>query len=153
MSASRTAGDLCSRDAVTVLRSTPLGEASRLLRERHVGCLVVVEAVQGGALPVGVLTDRDIVTAVVARDSNPSLMRVGDAMSEDLLTAHEDASVHHALALMQHRHVRRLPVVDAAGLLLGLLSADDVLSLLADELRQLAEAVVGQRQVERMVRP
>lgn len=153
MAASRTAGDLCSREVVTVMRSTSLGEAARLLRERHVGCLVVVEEVQSGHLAVGVLTDRDIVTAVVARAADLTPLRVGDAMSEDLLTAHESASVHHALALMQHRHVRRLPVVDADGLLLGLLSADDLLQLLADELHQLAEALVGQRRVEQMVRP
>lgn len=153
MSASRTAGDLCSRNPAIVRRSTTLGEAARLLRDRHVGCLVVVDEIRDGHLPVGVLTDRDIVTAVVARDTNPALLRVGEAMSDDLLTAHEDASLHHALALMQHRHVRRLPVVDAAGLLLGLLSADDVLQLLADELHRLADALAGQRQVEEAVRP
>ncbi len=153
MTTPRTARDLCSRDTATVSRSTPLDEAARLLRERHVGCLVVVEAVTGGRRPVGVLTDRDIVTAAVARGADPARLCAADAMADEPVTVHEDASLHHALALMRHRHVRRLPVVGGDGLLVGLLAADDLLQLLADELAALAEALVGQREVERMVRP
>lgn len=153
MSASRSAGDLCSRDVATAVRSTAVGDAARLLRERHVGCLVIVDETADGRIPVGMLTDRDIVTAVVARAVDPALLRAGDVMTEDLTTLGEDASVHEAVALMHHRRVRRMPVVSAAGFLVGLLAADDVIRMLAADLVALADAAGSQRQLERMLRP
>jgi CBS domain-containing protein len=153
MSALRNAGDLCSRDVVTVLRSTAVNEAARVLRDRHVGSLVVVDETAEGRLVAGMLTDRDIVTAVVASEVSPLMLRVGDVMSEDITTVHEDASLHSAIALLRRRRVRRMPVVTSAGMLVGVLSADDLLKLLADELQALAAALLEQRQVEQMVRP
>lgn len=153
MSAYRTAGDLCTRDVATAMRSTALNEAARQLRERHVGCLVVVDETADGRVVVGMLTDRDIVTAVVAREVSPLMLRVADVMSEDVTTVSETASLHDALALMRHRRVRRLPVVEAGGMLVGLLSTDDLTHMLAGELQSLAEVLRGQRQLEQMVRP
>lgn len=153
MSAFRTAGDLCSRDVVTASRSTALNEAARLLRERHVGCLVIVDETAEGRIPVGMLTDRDIVTAVVAKDVSPLVLRVADVMTEEVTTVNEAASIHDALALMRHRRVRRVPVLTSGGMLVGLLSTDDLTRVLAGELQALAEVLGGQRQLEQMVRP
>lgn len=149
----RTVGDLCTRDVVTVSRATALNEAARLLRTRHVGCLVVVDETTDGRIAVGMLTDRDIVTAVVAREVSPLMLRVADVMSEDVATVHENASLQDALALMRHRCVRRMPVVEPGGMLVGLLSTDDLTRLLAGELQALAEVLGGQRPLEQMKRP
>ena len=153
MPAIRTAGDLCSRDVVTASRATALNEAARQLRQRHVGCLVIVDETAEGRIVVGMLTDRDIVTAVVAKEVSPLILRVADVMSEDVATVNETASLHDALALMRHRRVRRMPVVEASGMLVGLLSTDDLTRMLAGELQSLAEVLGGQRQLEEMVRP
>jgi CBS domain-containing protein len=115
MSSLRTAGELCSRDVVTASRSTALNEAARLLRERHVGCLVVVDETAEGRIVVGLLTDRDVVTAVVAKDVSPQLLRVADVMTGEVTTIHESASVHDALTLMRHRRVRRMPTGSSCG--------------------------------------
>jgi CBS domain-containing protein len=153
MSALRTAGELCSRDVVTASRSTALNEAARLLRERHVGCLVVVDETAEGRIVAGLLTDRDIVTAVVAKDVSPLMLRVADVMTDEVATIHESASVHDALALMRHRRVRRMPVIATSGMLVGLLSTDDLTRLLAGELQSLAAVLSDQRELEQMVRP
>jgi CBS domain-containing protein len=149
----RTVGDLCTRDVVTVSRATALNEAARLLRNHHVGCLVVVDETTDGRIAVGMLTDRDIVTAVVAKEVSPLMLRVADVMSEDVATVNENASLQDALALMRHRRVRRMPVVEAGGMLVGLLSTDDLTRLLATELQSLAEVLGGQQQLEQMKRP
>jgi len=153
MSSQRSAGELCSREVVTVLRSTALNEAARLMRERHVGCLVVVDEGPEGRFVAGILTDRDIVTAVVAREVSPLMLRVADVMSSDVATISEDASLHQAIALVERRGVRRLPVVASGGALVGLLAADDLLRQLAADLRALGDALGGQRGREPLVRP
>lgn len=153
MNVLRTAGDLCSREVATALRSTSLGDVARLLRQRHVGCVVVVDETPDGRVPVGLLTDRDIVTAVVAREVSPLLLRAGDVMTEDVVTLLDTASIHEAVAMMRHRRVRRMPVVAAGGELVGLLAADDVLRLLAGDLVALGEAASSQRQLEQITRP
>lgn len=149
----RTAGDLCTREVVTVSRATALNEAARLLRTQHVGCLVVVDETTDGRIAVGMLTDRDIVTAVVAKEVSPLMLRVADVMSEDVATVHESFSLQEVLALMRRRHVRRMPVVEAGGMLVGLLSTDDVTRWLAGELQALVEVLGEQRQREQIVRP
>lgn len=153
MSALRTTGDLCTREVVTASRSTLLNEAARLMRDRHVGCLVVVDDLPEGRIVVGLLTDRDIVTAVVAKDVEAMMLRVGEVMSEDVSTVNHTASLHDAIALMRHRRVRRVPVTDDRGFLVGLLASDDIVGVLARELQALAEVLTQQRRVEQLIRP
>jgi CBS domain-containing protein len=149
----RTVADLCTRDVASVPRATALNEAARLMRERHVGCLVVVDETREGRIVAGLLTDRDIVTAVVARDVSTLMLSVADVMSEEITTVHEGASVHEAIALMHHRRVRRMPVVTSGGALVGLVSADDLLRSLAGELQRLAATLGDQRKLEQIARP
>jgi len=153
MPAFRTAGELCTREVVTATRSMALNEAARVLRERHVGCLVVVDETREGRIVVGLLTDRDIVTAAIARDASLLTLRVGDVMSADVSMVHEVSSVHDTIALMRHRRVRRVPVTSTRGFLTGVLTTDDIVKLLAGELQALAETITEQRQLEQMLRP
>jgi CBS domain-containing protein len=148
-----TAGDLCIRDVGVASRSTVLIEAAREMRNRHVGSLVVVDETPEGRFVVGMLTDRDIVTAVVARDVDASTLRAGDVMSEDVACVREDDSVADVLAVMQRRHVRRLPVIGPRQRLLGVIAADDLLRLLAGQLQALSQVIGDQVRVEQMVRP
>ena len=148
-----TAGELCTRIVTFAERGMTLTEAARLMREHHVGCLVVVDESEAGRIVVGMLTDRDIVTAVVAREVDAATLRVEDAMSTDLVTAREDDSVMDVLGSMQRKNARRVPVTGARGELIGVVAADDVLELITEELLTLVQALGGQRERERTTRP
>lgn len=148
-----TAGELCTRPVVVALRSTPLDEAARQMRSAHVGCLVVVDAVDAERRVAGLLTDRDIVTTLVARDLPPSALRVGDVMTHDVACVREDDSLVDLLATIEARRVRRVPVVGAQQRLVGIVSVDDLLRTLAGQFERLAGAIGEQVKVERVARP
>jgi predicted transcriptional regulator len=148
-----TAGDLCTREVVFAERTLALTDAARLMRERHVGSLVVADETPAGRVPVGLLTDRDIVTAVVARDVDLHLLRVEDVMSAELRGVREADSVLDALALMRRAGVRRLVVTDARGVLQGVLALDDLVVLVAEQLGAIAQALASGRPHERQRRP
>lgn len=148
-----TAGDLCTRASVIAFRATALNEAARLMREHHVGSLVVVDESPDGRVPVGLLTDRDIVTAVVAKDADPGRLRAEDVMSTSLVTAREQDSVMDVLGAMRRAGVRRVPVTDVRGVLLGVLSLDDLLEVVGEEIRALVLALDSGRKRELQRRP
>jgi CBS domain-containing protein len=148
-----TAAELCARTVVVTEPDASLAEAARMMREQHVGCVVVVRETADGRQVVGLLTDRDIVTTVVARDVSASKLRVEDVMSSDVVCANEGDSLHDVLATMQRRRVRRVPVVGPQRRLVGLIAADDVLRALTDELLALAQVLGEQVKVERILRP
>ena len=147
------AAQWCVRDVAYVDKSAALNEAARQMRELHVGSLVVVEENGKDRVVVGMLTDRDIVTAVVARDLNASTLRVEDVMSSDVACAREEDSVTDVLSSMKRRGVRRIPVTGSRGELVGLLAADDLLGRFSDELRTLVQAMASQPRMESHARP
>ena len=137
---------LCNHNVATIDRNAGVVDAAALMREEHVGDLIVVEERAGRRVPIGILTDRDIVVAVVAKRVAASSVTVGDAMSAELLTVHEDNGVEHALREMRRCGVRRAPVVDGSGSLVGVLSIDDVIDHLSVQLGHIANIIrVGQR--------
>lgn len=148
-----TTGEICTRSVSFAQRGMPLDEAARLMREDHVGCLVVVDEAAGQRLVVGLLTDRDIVTAVVAAGVDPATLSVGEVMSTDLVTAREDDSLIDLMRVMRRKGVRRVPVVGGQGELIGLATLDDVLAILAEELSLLVAAIDSEGQRERQMRP
>ena len=145
-------GEICTRSVTEAFRTTTLNGAARLMRENHVGCLVVIEEVKGERVVVGMLTDRDIVTAVVATDLDASVLCVEDVMSTDLVLAREDDSLIDLVRSMRRKGVRRVPVVGAQGELLGLVTLDDVLDVLVPELGLLVSAIHSEEQRERQMR-
>jgi CBS domain-containing protein len=147
------AGDLCTRNVVFAHRDMALGEAAQRMREHHVGCLVVVDDVPDGRQPVGLLTDRDIVIAVLARDVDVRSLRVDDVMSASPVTAREGDSLLDSLAAMRRAGVRRLPVIDAQGHLQGLLTLDDVVEVIGEQMSVLAQVLVSARRREPLHRP
>jgi CBS domain-containing protein len=153
MKAAWTAADLCQRDVAVAFRSTVLSDAARAMRGQHVGSLVVVDETILGRIVVGMLTDRDIVTSVVAKDVDASTLRVGDVMTDDVVCVREEDSLHDVLATMRQRRVRRMPVTGPQQRLVGVISADDLLRVLVDELQHLSQLIGEQVKVEQMVRP
>jgi CBS domain-containing protein len=148
-------GDICRRDVVTITPDASLDYAAHLMREKHVGMLVVVGPVadHGDLAVQGVLTDRDIVLTVVGRDADPKDFKVMDVMTRDPLLIAEGTSVAGALRLMRTEGVRRVPVVGPSNELVGVLSIDDVLDVMADELTAISGAIRGEQARERMIRP
>ena len=125
------------------------------MRKDHVGLLVVTQPMrEGHDLEVlGVLTDRDIVTAVIARGADPNTLTVGDVMARNPVMANELHSLGHALRLMRESGVRRVPVQGNRDQLVGVLSVDDVLEALAVELGDVSQAIRSQQKFERHSRP
>jgi len=142
------AGEICTRSVTIAFRSTSLNGAARLMRENHVGCLVVVDEVDGLRIVSGLLTDRDIVTAVLASDLDPAKLHVEDVMSTDLVSAREADSLIDLVRTMRRKSVRRIPVVGGQGELVGLVTLDDVLDILSEELVLLVGAIASQRKRE-----
>jgi len=141
-------GEVCNREVVIVERSTSIVEAARLMRQFHVGDLVVVEKAAGKARPVGIVTDRDIVLEVIAAEVAVNSLTVGDIMTADVATVRETEGVFETLRYMRDQGVRRLPVVDSTDYLIGIITLDDVLELLAEEMGELAKLLARERQRE-----
>lgn len=147
-----TIGDLCIRDTVYTTRDSSIAQAAQLMRDHHVGDLVVVEEQGGRRQPVGILTDRDLVVEILAKGVDMNTVTVGDVMTSELVTARENDSLYEVMQRMRAKGVRRMPVVDAAGTLVGIVSVDDLLDLLADELTALARLVSREQARERLRR-
>lgn len=145
-------GEICNREVVVTEKALSVVDAAQLMRKHHVGDLVVVEEKDGSRRPVGVVTDRDIVVEVVAAGVNPEALTVGDIMSPEVATVREGEGLFEALRYMRDKGVRRMPVVDREGALVGILTLDDLLELLAEEMAELAKLVSHERKREAIVR-
>ncbi len=144
-------GEICSRVVLVARRGMPVSEAARLMREHHVGALVVIDQTDG-ARPVGIVTDRDMVVEVLSEDIAPDKLTVGDIMSDDIVNVGAQDGVFETIGLMQGKGVRRVVVVDDADRLIGIVSLDDLLEVLAEELIGLAKTIAGEQRRERKTR-
>jgi CBS domain-containing protein len=141
-------GDICSRDVFVVNENEPLAKAVREMDARHVGAIVVVEKVDGGTRPVGIVTDRDVLRGQFNRNADLFCLTVGDVMTNQPFTLREDCDVANAVELMSARVVRRAPVVDKLGNLIGIVSFDDLLPAIAENLAAVAKLVGTQARRE-----
>ncbi len=149
---SDTLGRVATPILVTADPETTAAQAARLMRQHHVGCLVVVDAADDSGRALGIVTDRDLVLAVMAEELDPGVFTVGDLMSTDLATAPQGAGLMDAVQLLRRRGLRRLVVVDDAGRVTGLVTLEDLLDALAGELGSLAQALRSARDRERAQR-
>ncbi len=146
-------GDICNREVVLVDKDSSVQDAARLMRAHHVGDLVVVEERDGRRIPIGILTDRDIVIEVIAEDVDVGSVAIGDVMSFKLLTAREEDDTFVTIRWMQTKGVRRLPVVDKQGQLVGIVTIDDLIDLLAETLMNVAGLIAHEQKREERIRP
>src|SRR5258708_28779884 len=129
---------ICVREVVGAERHTTIQDAARLMRQHHVGDLIVMEGTNGQRVPFGIVTDRDIVVSVVASALDPKFFTIGDLATQELVAAHEDQGVFECIQQMRSKGVRRMPVIDRQGGLVGIISVDDLIHLLAEEMSELA---------------
>ena len=144
--------EICNREVVVVQPNDTTLEAAKLMRQHHVGDVLVVEDRGGVRIPVGIVTDRDLVMEIMAPELDQRVITVGDIMAPDLVTVKENTGVFDAIQYMRAKGVRRLPVVDGSGGLVGILTLDDLLELLAEELLALAKLVKHEQKKETMSR-
>jgi signal-transduction protein with cAMP-binding, CBS, and nucleotidyltransferase domain len=146
------AGELCSREVVTATREMSIREAAQLMRDQHVGSLVVVDGSDDRQEPVGIITDRDIVIEVIAENVGVDEVAVGDVMTYTLLKVNTQDSILDTAQRMRARGVRRVPVIGATGELAGILALDDILQLLSEELSLLTRCTVREAEQEKKKR-
>jgi CBS domain-containing protein len=130
---------ICQRNVVWATRETSIVDAAKLMRQHHVGAIVVVDQDESPRMPVGIVTDRDIVVEVVAPGLDPKQLKVGDLLVEPVVTIEERKSAADTVRLMSQKGVRRIPVVTDEGALAGIVSIDDLLHHFSTALGTLAE--------------
>lgn len=145
-------GEFCSRDVVIVHKEANALEAAKLMRQYHVGDVVVVTDKDDKKVPVGILTDRDIVVELVAEQVEPESISVGDLMSDPLITIRESDELLDCIEKMRGKGVRRAPVVSKEGDLVGILTLDDLLDFLAEALNGLVLLTGREQNRERETR-
>ena len=136
-----------TEDPRSIGTSTSVVEAARLMRDEHIGSLPITD----GDTLVGMITDRDITTRVVAEAADLATTSVGDVHSRDLISVEPDKDLEEALRLMARHQIRRLPVVEG-GRLVGIVAqADIALTLSEDEKKtgELVEAISERSEGER----
>jgi len=127
----------CQRPIVTISPEKNALEACHLLREKNVGCLVAEEE---GKL-YGILTDRDIALKVAGEGKNPHMLKVREIMTANPASISVDKSLHDLTTLMHTHHVRRVPIVNREYKVTGIVTLDDLLALLGDEMSDMGKTV------------
>lgn len=144
--------DFATSLVAVVEPETPAVVVASLMRQHHIGALVVVDATDK-TRPVGIVTDRDLVLELMAEGLDPAVFTAGDIMSVDLVTATPEMDAMDAVQLMKTHRLRRLVIVDERERLVGIATMEDVLELLARELASLAAGLAGARDRETLERP
>lgn len=145
--------EICNREVVTAEKHTSIAEAAKIMRRTHTGSLVIVDSDAPKAKPVGIITDRDLVIEVIAKDEEVTGLTAGDVMGPELLIARGNDGIWETILRMRAMGVRRLPVIDREGFLMGILSMDDLLEFLASELSDLAKLIKREAGREKETRP
>lgn len=146
-------GEICNRSVVTCRRDTRVSELARMMRDQHVGAVVVVDSQEAPRpRPVGVVTDRDLVVQVMALGADPESLLAGDLLVGDVARANEAETVYDAVWHMRGKGVRRLPVVDSHDGLVGVIAVDDVTRVLAEALLEVTRTAPHQIAHERRKR-
>ncbi len=144
--------EICTPEVVCCAPGTTVLAAARLMRQRHVGDLVVVDDPEGDQSPLGVVTDRDLVVEVLAQERDPAQLTVRDIMRKPVVIAgsHEDAA--QAVERMKLHGVRRIPVMGDDRKLAGIISLDDLLVQLAAEANSIVDVVAREQGREHRMR-
>jgi len=122
---------------ITVTESEPVAQAACKLRDAHVGCVVVIR----GGHPIGIVTDRDLAVRVVAEGRDPRHTLVSDIVTYDPVIVATTDGIDTAVTRMREHGVRRLPIVDEAGNVVGMVTADDLVTLLGRELAAVSDGI------------
>jgi len=130
--------ECCRRAVVTASPEASVREVARLMSESNVGSVVIMT---DDCCPMGIVTDRDLVTRVMAPDRNPKTTRIREVMTTDLVVVEDGTGLYEALQCVREKGIRRLPIVDREGKLVGIITMDDIIRLLGQELQCMGEVI------------
>lgn len=142
-------GQICNRQVVVTSKDSSIFEVAKLMRDHHVGDVIVVDSSGVQPVPIGIITDRDIVVELIAKEVALASVTVADVMTYDLFTAREQDGIWSTLECMRVRGIRRMPVVNEQGGLEGILTVDDLLELFSEELTSLAKVAIREQNREK----
>jgi CBS domain-containing protein len=141
-------GEYCKRSVVAIASSADAAEAAQLMRAQHVGFLVVHREGDSLRQPVGVLTDRDLVVGVMARDVDSHAVTVEDVMTRQPLIANDSDELSDMLQAMRMAGIRRVPVVDVRGALIGIMAIDDAIDVVTGLMCDIAGSIKSEQRQE-----
>ena len=144
---------IANKKVITLPANATMLEAAKAMRDYHVGSVIVVEEKSGRKMPLGIVTDRDIVVSTSAFGIPPNSIEVKDVMSGTLVSARKNDSLNHVLNLMKEHGVKRIPITDSEGALFGIVTTHELMSVLSDELGEVVRVTERQHQVESERRP
>jgi len=127
----------CRKPVVRISPETNITEACQLMEQNNIGCLVVERA---GKL-FGIITDRDIALRVTGAKREPDTTKVKDIMTPDPIRISVDKDLHHLTAMMHAYHVRRVPIVNGFDTTLGIVTLDDLIAQLGDDMSEIGKAI------------
>jgi CBS domain-containing protein len=142
-------GEICNREVIVTSKDSSIFEVAKLMRDNHVGDVIVVDSSGGQPVPIGIITDRDIVVELIAKEVALDSVTVGDVMTYELFAVREKDGIWSTLECMRMRGIRRMPVVNEQGGLEGVLTVDDLLELFSDELTSLSKVAIREQKRER----
>jgi signal-transduction protein with cAMP-binding, CBS, and nucleotidyltransferase domain len=131
----------CREQVVAVSPDTPTTDIARTMGDKNVGSVVVIS---GDSKPLGILTDRDLVTRVLAQEKNPGEVRAEGIMTRDVVTFHDSMGIYEAIQKMTDVGIRRMPIVDDGGRLIGIVTMDDIVRMLGEEMAAIAKNIEKQ---------
>lgn len=141
-------GEFCNREVIIARREESVLEAARLMRQYHVGAVVIVDELNDKRYPVGVVTDRDLVMEVLVNKLDPETVSLGEILADSVVRVKESDGVFDTVQHMRSRGVRRAPVVNDAGELVGIIAVDDLVALLAEEMTELYKLMRHEQEQE-----
>ena len=131
----------CREQVVAVSLDTPAVDVARIMGEKNVGSVVVISS---DNRPAGILTDRDLAVRVMAQEKNPGEVRAKEVMTRDVITFQDSMGIYEAIRKMTDEGIRRMPVVDDAGKLIGIVTMDDIIRMLGEEMAIIAKNIEKQ---------
>lgn len=127
----------CREPVVRIHPKRSVHDAALMMRDHHVGAVLVVDEDR----PIGIVTDRDIVVRAIIENRDPNTTPVRDVMSGTLTVVGSNQKIDDAIIAIRTAGVRRMPIVDAAGKAIGIVTLDDLVVLMAGELTMVAGAI------------
>lgn len=142
---------ICKTELVTIDKSATIKDAAKLMKSKHVGSVIVTEGFNGKRIPFGIITDRDI-ALTLASESKPQDLPIQQIMQSRPITIKTNEGIYETIMKMRENGIKRLPVVNDDGSLYGVVCADDLLSLMGEEINNLAKITNAQVNIEKGVR-
>ncbi|MCW8407462.1 CBS domain-containing protein [Legionella sp. PATHC035] len=141
-------GEYCNRDVVVINGNESVKNAAELMRTYHVGDLVLVEEHHNRKIPIGIVTDRDLVIEVMAAGVQPESLLVRDILTDPFSCVFENDSLFDALEIMHSKKIRRLPVISENKTLIGIITLDDLIEILTETMTHIVDVVKLQQKKE-----